>query len=177
MIKRIGLFILVFIAIYAPFYVLLGLSVPGGLLEVNLPLSLLLPFDLIRSCYQQLIQIIFQTFGIESYSYHTYVCLAGKEILSINNSCLGLNYFALNAAYLLVLLKTWNPIQLLAYELGFFVMNTLRFIILIILHLNKLPLHIIDHHVIFDACMLIVYILLFRYHYKNQALHPSLKLK
>ena len=154
--KRIVLFLLVFIAIYAPFYVLLGLSVPGGLLEVNLPLSFLLPFDLLRSAYQQFIQFIFQCFGIESYSYLTYVCIAGKELLSINNSCLGLNYYAINAAYLMIILKTWNPLQLLGYQLGFFFINTLRFILLIILHLNKVPLHIIDHHVIFDACMLIL---------------------
>jgi hypothetical protein len=173
--NRLLVFLFCFFLFYSPFYLLLGLSVPGGVLEIDLPISLLLPFDLLRGSYQIAISTFFKLFLVPSYSYGNYVIVMGRKVISINNSCLGFNYFSLIAAFSIVFLKNWSLLQIIGYQLVIYGFNLIRFLILIELQLKNLAIKIIDHHYIFDAFILIVFIVVLRFHYLREELKPILK--
>jgi len=175
--NRLLVFLFCFFLFYSPFYILLGLSVPGGVLEIDLPVSLRLPFDLLRGSYQIAISTFFKLFLVPSYGYGNCVIVMGKNVISINNSCLGINYFSLIAAFSIVFLKNWSLFQILKYQLVFYGFNLIRFLILIELQLKNIAINIIDHHYIFDAFILIIFFMMVRFHYFRNELNSMDKLK
>jgi hypothetical protein len=175
--NRLVIFLFFFVLFYSPFFILLGLSVPGGILELDLPISYLLPFDLLRGSYQTVINSFYKLFLVPSYNYGNYVIVMGRKVISINNSCLGFNYFSLIAAFSIVFLKNWSILQIIVYQLVIYVLYLMRFIILIELQLNNLAIKIIDHHYIFDAFILVLFLLFVRCHFLKNELKSIIKVR
>jgi hypothetical protein len=173
--NRLVVFLFCYFLFYGPFFILLGLSLPGGLLQIDLPISYLLPFDLLRNSYQTIINVFFKLLMVPSHSYGNYVFVMGRKVFSINNSCLGLNYFSLIAAFSIVFFKNWSILQIIGYQLVIFGFNLIRFLILIELQLNNLAIKLIDHHYIFDAFILVGFFILVRFHFLKNDLRPIIK--
>ncbi len=175
--NRIINFVTYFFMVYAPFYLILGAVTPGGILEIDIPETFILPFDVLRQSYQKIIHTLLEFFSMDCFSVGNYVYVMGKKVISINNSCLGLNYFSFATAFSIVFLKNCSVIQVVSYLLLIYILNVIRFIILIVCQLNHILFTLIDHHYIFDAIMLLIFLIIWRRQSLKNELYPILKIE